>query len=340
MEGMGNTNKGIARRRRKKRLRIINKPHCRGRIIRNRFDPPKKSKVFCILIQIVVQSQLPRLLLIFFFAQQTIRNKTAYRGTLRMHKTKTELLNLIADIKPKKEFEKEINTLYRLYDELMDKDTIAYLLVDQLGRNTQSITKIADLTVNGEYTVVGTVQNISDSKSFKRKNGSPGKVVNLEIADESGSCRLVLWNGDIDSIKNKVIKPGVRVKIINGYTKAGYTGGMEVHLGRWGLLQVEPAVASSSQQTQSVCEDLTGVLLLKEPTKAFFKDDGEVGFVTTITMKEQNTQKKLVLWDRNVKDIQPCRIGETITVRNITKKWCNGKTEFHVTSDGSVKKQG
>ena len=29
---------------------------------------------------------------------------------LRMHKTKTELLELIADIKPKKDFEKEINS--------------------------------------------------------------------------------------------------------------------------------------------------------------------------------------------------------------------------------------
>ena len=59
-----------------------------------------------------------------------------------MHKTKTELLELSADIKPKKEFEKEINRQYTLYDELLDKDTIAYLLVDQLGRNIQSISKI------------------------------------------------------------------------------------------------------------------------------------------------------------------------------------------------------
>src|SRR4030042_43838 len=110
---------------------------------------------------------------------------------LRMHKTKTELLELIADIKPKKEFEKEINSLYKIYDELIDKDTIAFILVDKLGRNTQSITKIVDLNPDGDYTVVGRVLSISDSKTFKRKNGSPGKVINLDIKNKTASCRLV-----------------------------------------------------------------------------------------------------------------------------------------------------
>jgi replication factor A1 len=250
-----------------------------------------------------------------------------------------ELLELIADIKPKKEFEKEINKHYKIYDELIDKDTIAYLLVDQLGRNTQSITKIADLSANGDYSVVGKVRSISDSKTFKRKNGSPGKVINLEIADETGTCGLVLWNGDIDSIKNKEIRQGTSIKIINGYTKSGYTGGIEIHLGRWGLLEVKPNdVLSQSQSPNNHSDEITGVLILKEPTKAFFRDDGEFGFMTTITMKEHNVKKELILWDRNVKDIQTCHIGDSITFKNVTKKWCNGKTEFHVIQNGSVEK--
>jgi hypothetical protein len=149
----------------------------------------------------------------------------------------------------------------------------------------------------------------------------------------------VLWNGDIDVIKNKEIQQGTRVKIINGYTKTGYTGGMEIHLGRWGLLEVEPLDGSSSSQpSKNQYDEITGVLVLKEPTKAFFQDDGEIGFMTTITMKEQNVKKELILWNRNVKDIQTCHAGDKITLRNITKKWFNGKTEFHVLQDGSVQK--
>ncbi|MFA5101639.1 MAG: OB-fold nucleic acid binding domain-containing protein [Candidatus Thermoplasmatota archaeon] len=257
-----------------------------------------------------------------------------------MHKTKTELLEFIADIKPKKESEKEINRRYKINEELIDKDTLAFLLVDELGRNTHSITDIANLTPNGEYTVIGNVLSISDSKTFKRKNGSPGKVLNLEITDETATCRLVLWNGDIDAIKNKEIRPGTWIKIINGYTKTGYSGGMEIHLGRWGLLEVQQG-EPCSQDTQQIDEreEITGVLVLREPSKAFFKDNGEFRFKTTIMIKEHNIKKQLILWDRNVKDIQSYQIGDTIILRNVTKKWTNGKTEFHVIQNDSVKKR-
>jgi replication factor A1 len=256
-----------------------------------------------------------------------------------MHKTKTELIELIADLTTKKDFEKEIKKRYKNYDELIDQDTIALLIVDELGRNKQSITKIIDLVPDGDYTVVGKVQSISDSKTFKRKNGTSGKVINLEITDDTGACRLVLWNGDIDHIKNKEIQLGTIVKIINGYTKLGYTGGMEINLGRWGLLEVEPTdITSQEEQPKYNTDEITGVLIQKESTKAFFKDNGEFGFVTTITIKDHDTKKEITLWDQYVKDIQAYKIGETITLKNITKKYSNGKTEFHVNENSSIEK--
>jgi replication factor A1 len=256
-----------------------------------------------------------------------------------MHKTKTELIELIADLKTKKDFEKEIKTRYKSYDGLLDQDTIALLIVDELGRNKQSITKIVDLSPNGDYTVAGKILSISDSKTFKRKNGTPGKVINLEITDDTATCRLVLWNGDIDQIKNKDIQRGTIVKIINGYTKLGYTGDMEINLGRWGLLEVEPIdISSQEEQRKHNTDEITGVLVHKESTKAFFKDNGEFGFVTTITIKEHDTKKEITLWDRYVKDIQAYKIGETITLKNITKKNGNVKTEFHVNEDSTIEK--
>jgi replication factor A1 len=257
-----------------------------------------------------------------------------------MHKTKTELIELIADLKTKKDFEKEIKKRYKNYDELIDQDTIALLIVDELGRNKQSITKIVDLAPDGDYTVAGKVLSISDSKTFKRKNGTPGKVINLEITDDTGTCRLVLWNGDIDHIKNKEIQLGTIVKIINGYTKLGYTGGMEINLGRWGLLEVEPTdILSQTEQQKRNGDEISGILVHKEATKAFFKDDGEFGFVTTITIKEHNTKKEVKLWDHCVKEIQPYKIGDTLTLKNIIKKWENGKTEFHLRHIGSIEKR-
>ena len=122
-----------------------------------------------------------------------------------MHKTKDELYESIKDLKTKKEFEEEIKKRFREFDGLFDEDTIALFIVDKLGRNKQVISKISDLKPDSDYTVVGKITNIYDSKSFKRKNGTSGRVLNLDISDDTGTCRLVLWNKDVEQVKNKDI---------------------------------------------------------------------------------------------------------------------------------------
>jgi ssDNA-binding replication factor A large subunit len=255
-----------------------------------------------------------------------------------MHKTKTELYGLVKDIKTKKDFEKELKTRYKSYDGLLDEETIALLMVDELGRNKQSINKIAELEMEKEYTVVGTVRSLSDARTFKRKNGTAGKVINLEISDDTGTCRLVLWNEDIDHIKKKEIQPGTIVKIINGYTKRGFTG-LEIHLGRWGLLEVEPVNASLLKESRVYNGDeIIGTLVSKEATRAFFKDNGEFGFVTTIILNDNGKEKRIILWDRSVKEIQQCKKGEKIILKNVTRKQSNGTTEYHVNGNSSIQK--
>lgn len=338
MEGNGITNTGIAINTRKRNRLSINRPPIRGKTNRNRFDQHNGTLVLASYLRPTCNPNYHPFPF-FLSPQQSISKKNTYLVASRMHKTKAELIELISDIKTKKEIEKDIQTRYKNYQELVDKDTIAFLLVDELGRNKQSITKIVDLTPNGDYTVVGKVVSISDSKTFKRKNGSAGKVINIEITDETATCRLVLWNGDTEYIKNKEIQQGTCLKVINGYTKPGYTGGVEINLGRWGLLEVEPVDASTQKQQQNKGQDITGVLIKKEATKAFFKDDGEIGFITTITVKEQNIEKHIILKDHHVKQIQAYKIRDGIILKNVLKKWENGKTEFHLNTQGSIEKR-
>jgi replication factor A1 len=256
-----------------------------------------------------------------------------------MHRTKAELYELISDLKTKKEYEQEIKSRVKHFDGLIDSDTAAFLLVDELGRNTHSITKIIELEPEKDFTVIGKVVSISDSKTFKRKNGTAGKVINLEITDDTGTCRLVLWNEDIDQIKHKEIQIGTTVKIINGYTKAGYTGGLEVNLGRWGLLEVEPAERACVKETATAYPDeITGVLVCKEATRAFFKDDGEFGFVTTVTIEKDGHETLVTLWDQCVKAVQQFKPGDRIVLKHVTTKQSNGKKEYHINGDGIVRK--
>jgi len=255
-----------------------------------------------------------------------------------MHKTKNQLYEIIKDIKTKKEFEDDIKKLSKEFDNLLDEETIALLIVDELGRNKKVISKIADIKPNSEYTVVGQVKNVYESRKFKRKNGKSGKVINVDISDDTGGCRLVLWNNDVEMIRNKNIVEGSVVKIINGYTRDGYSG-VEINLGRWGLLEIEPidqitTIINSQLNTNKI----SGKLIHKNPTKVFFKDNGDVGFVTIIKIKEANEEKQITLWDKKVKEIQKFKIGDKLSLEDVTIKQNNGIREIHANSNAKIKK--
>ena len=255
-----------------------------------------------------------------------------------MQQSKDELYELIKDLKTKKEFGEEIQERFQKYEQLFDKDTIALFMVDELGKNKQVISKIADLKPDSDYAVVGKITNIYGEKTFKRKNGTSGKVINLDITDNTGTCRLVLWNKDVEQVKNKEIKIGAKVKIINGYTKNGYSG-LEINLGRWGLLEIEPEDTPSMKEVESERPaDIKGILTYKEPTRAFFRDNGEFGFVTTIKIKEKESEKQITIWDTKVKEIQKFKIGDQVQIKDITTKQNNGKTELHVNGNSTIKR--
>lgn len=246
------------------------------------------------------------------------------------------LFSLIQDIKSKDWFEGEIEQRYQQYAELFDRETIALLIVDELGRNTQAMTTIDQLQKKDECTVRGTVQKIHELRTFSKKNGYQGKVVNIDISDASGTCRLVLWNKDVDLIKQHHLAEGTTIKIINGYIKQGYTGELEIHLGRWGALEVIADPTESIPSTTSQDTSVEGTLINKEPTKAFFKDNGEFGFVTTIVIQTKTEKKKVVLWDKHVKNIQHFNIGEKITLNGLIQKQNNGADEWHVNGESSI----
>lgn len=253
-----------------------------------------------------------------------------------MHKTKDQLYDMVKDLKSKSDFETAIHERFQQYDGLIDEDTIALFLVDELGRNKQSITKIAEIQPDTDCTVVGIVTTMQQPKTFKKKNGSSGKVVNLEIRDETGICRLVLWNDDTEL--GKQIQIGTKVKIVNGYVKNGFTG-IEINLGRYGILEIEPKNNTDTSMTppENITGDMIkGVLIKKEPTRAFFKDNGEFGFITTITLKEKDQEKQFTVWGEKVKEIQRFKIGDTITISKISQKKYNGKTELHLNGDSMI----
>jgi len=255
-----------------------------------------------------------------------------------MHKNADQLYEDIKDLITRDEFEKKIKNGKKEYDDLLDDYTLALLIVDELGRNKQNLSKISDLESGIECTVFGKVTNIGELRSFKRKNGSLGRVINLELTDETGNCGLALWDKDVDLVKNKTIREGTNIRVINSYIKDGFNG-LEINVGRWSLLEVEPGDIPNFDDMISVgSKEIKGKLVGLEPTRAFFKDNGEFGFVSNIEIENEAGIKQLAIWGEKVKEIQRFRKGDLIVIKNFDLRQKNGMDEIHVNGKGIIKK--
>ncbi len=137
----------------------------------------------------------------------------------------------IDDLMSKERFMDEIEKRKREYGGLLNDEAIAYLIVDELGRNPGNKMKIADIYDGINATVEAVVERVGNIET--RKNGKL-RIMRIDISDNTGSCQLVLWNEEIDEIGIH-LKPGMKIKIINGYVRENMYG-LQISLGRWGII--------------------------------------------------------------------------------------------------------
>nr|MDO8089740.1 DUF2240 family protein [Candidatus Sigynarchaeota archaeon] len=110
----------------------------------------------------------------------------------------------------------------------------------ELTKQPQEVSvKIKDLepdmmSVNLE----GRVVSVSDVREFTRKDGSSGKMIPFTIADDTAGVRVVAWGDHVDNLIN--LSEGDTVKIHRAYTRTGLLGEVEVHLGRFSEVELNP----------------------------------------------------------------------------------------------------
>lgn len=75
----------------------------------------------------------------------------------------------------------------------------------------------------------GSVEEVSPLSTFTRQDASPGKVLRFVLADSSGKVTVVAWNEKAEELE-PLLKRGLEVRLVNAKTKAGSSGGFEVHV--------------------------------------------------------------------------------------------------------------
>lgn len=135
-------------------------------------------------------------------------------------------------------FDREVEETVREWGGLLDRDAAAMIVVERHGGSVASFQPIKDLEEGGEANLRATVVGLSPVRSFTRQDGTPGRVVNLELRDDSGFCRMPLWDEDVALVEKGQVAVGKTVRAIDCFVKRTNFG-LEVGRGKFGALLVE-----------------------------------------------------------------------------------------------------
>lgn len=83
----------------------------------------------------------------------------------------------------------------------------------------------------GNIDLIATVTHVDAPREFE-KAGSKGKVGKATIHDETGTCKLTLWNE-----QTEFVKKGAKIKITGGWADE-YKGELQLSTGKFGSLEV------------------------------------------------------------------------------------------------------
>lgn len=144
----------------------------------------------------------------------------------------------VKDLMSLQEFEAKVKDKVAEWAGLVDDKAASLIVLDELGRLQVPFNKISELEDATEVSVRGRVESIGPVREFARKSGEQGRVVNVELDDGSGRCRLTLWDDDVKMIERGYIKTGKTLRALDCYARKSNFG-LEIGRGKFGSVIAE-----------------------------------------------------------------------------------------------------
>ena len=238
------------------------------------------------------------------------------------------------------EFREAVEAKVEQMGGLADEETAAMLVAHEVGES--EVGGIADIEPGMEEAkFVAKVLSIGEKRTFERDGeDEDGQVVNVEVADETGSVRAAFWDDHAEAAIEE-LEEG-QVLRIKGRPKEGFSG-VEVSVN-----DVEPdddtEVDVQITDTYTV-EDLSlgrsdvtlvGLLLDTDSVRTFDRDDGSEGKVSNLVLGDSSGRVRVTLWDEQADRATELEAGETVEVIDGYVKERDGQLELHVGNRGAV----
>lgn len=242
------------------------------------------------------------------------------------------------------EFRSKVEEKVVMMNGLCDSKTAAMLVASEMGLN--ETVKIKDMTPDKSNVVfIAKVTSVGDIREFSRDNDTMGRVVNLTLADDTGSIRAALWDEACDLVKIGDIKTGQNLKV-KGYIKQGLRG-LEINVGRGGNIEhveIEVPVDIKPLKISEIKSGMSGLNIIGRvldtgKMHTFARKDGSAGKVTNLTIGDDTGKIRVTLWDEKA-EAHGFKAGDTVEIMNAyaRENTFSNQTELQLGSGGRIAK--
>ena len=211
-----------------------------------------------------------------------------------------------------------------------------------------STRKIKDIKDGmGDLNLTGKVLEISEVRTFQRKDGNSGKVGNLLLGDATGTLRVTLWDDKTEFLNQ--IEYGDTVELVDAYARENaFTQKVELQVGNRSIIRKSEKKIDYEDKLIPISDiradmsdiNVSGRVLDIGEIRTFEKKDGSTGRVGNLLLGDSAGKIRLTLWDEKTAFLDEVDFDETIEVLHAYSREnaFNQQVELNLGSRGIIQK--
>ncbi len=186
--------------------------------------------------------------------------------------------------------------------------------------------KIGEITKeHRRVNILGVVERVNPPSTFKRRDGTEGKVQRAQLRDESGRITVVFWDQKAEELGD--VEKGAYLQVMDAEVKRNLDGQLEIHT-RNGT-QIEEITGESERlgplpsrflKIGELKPKMRNVDLLAKVThtgeiREFPRRYGEIGRVAALLVGDETGSIRLNLWEDKVETAKRIQSGDILLLQ-------------------------
>jgi replication factor A1 len=218
------------------------------------------------------------------------------------------------------------------------------LLIRTRGKDLGRMHVIDLVSGLNDVSISGRVLLSWPTQEFQRRDGTPGRVMNLLLVDRTGRVRCALWDRHADTASKSGNVQGKIVRIGHAYTRQGSSGDVEVSAGDRSSIEFDPPdmphldfpefeelfipICKITIDTNQV--NVVGVVQADPRHYTFTKEDRK-GSVLRTVIADESGSIPVVAWNERAEELRNIKRKDILQIVNARPRLdTNARSELHV----------